>query len=151
RIPSICAFRENVEAGAVMSYGVDLVGLFRDAADVVDQIAKGANPAELPILQSSRFHLAINLKSATELGINLPVAFTALAAAVLEGDGATSSRCSAARRRGRSRRARSMGAADKMRGRNDIAAAPIQPAHRLESSCYAVALSRLGDAASGET
>jgi putative ABC transport system substrate-binding protein len=84
RIPSICAFRENVEAGTVMSYGVDLVGLFRDAADVVDQIAKGANPAELPILQSSRFHLAINLKSATALGITLPVAFTARADEVIE-------------------------------------------------------------------
>ena len=84
RIPSICAFREIVEAGAVMSYGVDLVGLFRDAADVVDQIAKGAKPAELPILQSSRFHLAINLKSATALGISLPVAFTARADEVIE-------------------------------------------------------------------
>jgi ABC-type uncharacterized transport system substrate-binding protein len=62
----IGAFREIVEAGAVMSYGIDLVGLFRDVAGVVDQIAKGANPAELPILQSSRFYLAINLKSATD-------------------------------------------------------------------------------------
>ena len=67
-----------------MSYGVDLVGLFRDAAGVVDQIAKGAKPAELPILQSSRFYLAINLKSATALGITLPVTFTARADEVLE-------------------------------------------------------------------
>ena len=81
RIPSIGAF---VEAGAVMSYGIDLVGLFRDVAGVVDQIAKGANPAELPILQSSRFYLAINLKSATALGITLPVAFTARADEVIE-------------------------------------------------------------------
>jgi putative ABC transport system substrate-binding protein len=84
RIPSICAFREIVEEGAVMSYGVDLVGLFRDVAGVVDQIAKGANPAELPILQSSRFYFAINLKSATALGITLPVAFTARADEVIE-------------------------------------------------------------------
>ena len=84
RIPSIGAFREIVEAGAVMSYGIDLVGLFRDVAGVVDQIAKGANPAELPILQSSRFYLAINLKSATALGITLPVAFTARADEVIE-------------------------------------------------------------------
>jgi putative ABC transport system substrate-binding protein len=67
-----------------MSYGVDLVGLFRDVAGVVDQIAKGGNPAELPILQSSRFYLAINLKSATALGIALPVAFTARADEVIE-------------------------------------------------------------------
>jgi putative ABC transport system substrate-binding protein len=84
RFPSIGAFREIVEAGAVMSYGVDLVGLFRDVAGVVDQIAKGANPAELPILQSSRFYLAINLKSATALGIALPIAFTARADEVIE-------------------------------------------------------------------
>jgi putative ABC transport system substrate-binding protein len=84
RIPSICAFREIVEAGALMSYGVDLVGLFRDGADVVDQIAKGAKPAELPIRQSSRFYLAINLKTATALGITLSAAFTARADEVIE-------------------------------------------------------------------
>jgi ABC transporter substrate binding protein len=54
RIPSIGAFREIVEAGGLISYGIDLVGLFRDAAGVVDQIAKGAKPAELPIVQASR-------------------------------------------------------------------------------------------------
>jgi ABC-type uncharacterized transport system substrate-binding protein len=84
RIPSICAFREIAEAGAVMSYGVDLTGLFRDAAGVVDQIAKGAKPAELPILQSSRFYLAINLKSVKALGITLPTSFTARADEVIE-------------------------------------------------------------------
>jgi putative ABC transport system substrate-binding protein len=84
RIPSISAFREIVEAGAVMSYGIDLVGLFRDVAGVVDQIAKGAKPAELPIVQSSRFYLAVNLKSATALGITLPLALTARADEVIE-------------------------------------------------------------------
>jgi putative ABC transport system substrate-binding protein len=84
RIPSIAAFREIVESGAVMSYGIDLVGLFRDLAGVVDEIAKGAKPAELPILQSSRFYLAINLKSAVALGVTLPVAFTARADEVIE-------------------------------------------------------------------
>jgi putative tryptophan/tyrosine transport system substrate-binding protein len=84
RIPSIGAFREIVEAGAVLSYGIDLVGLFRDVAGVVDQIAKGAKPAELPILQSSRFYLVVNLKSAAALGITLPVAFIARADEVIE-------------------------------------------------------------------
>jgi putative tryptophan/tyrosine transport system substrate-binding protein len=84
RIPSIAAFREIVESGAMMSYGIDLVGLFRDLAGVVDEIAKGAKPAELPILQSSRFYLAINLKSAVALGVTLPVAFTARADEVIE-------------------------------------------------------------------
>src|SRR3981081_499103 len=84
RIPAIGAFREIVEAGAVISYGIDLVGLFRDVAGVVDQIAKGANPAELPIVQASRFLLAVNLKSATALGITLPLALTARADDVIE-------------------------------------------------------------------
>jgi putative tryptophan/tyrosine transport system substrate-binding protein len=57
--------------------GRAVVGLFRDVADVVDQIAKGAKPAELPIAQSSRFYLAVNLKSAAALGITLPLALTA--------------------------------------------------------------------------
>ena len=84
RLPSIGAFREIAEAGAVMTYGTDLVGLFRDVAGVVDQVAKGAKPAELPIAQSSRFHLAVNLKSATMLGITLPLALTARADEVIE-------------------------------------------------------------------
>jgi putative ABC transport system substrate-binding protein len=84
RIPSIGAFREISEAGALMSYGVDLVGLFRDVADVVVRVIKGAKPAELPIMPSSRFYLAINLKTATALGITLTLAFTARADEVFE-------------------------------------------------------------------
>jgi putative ABC transport system substrate-binding protein len=84
RIPSIGAFREIVEAGALMSYGIDLVALFRDVAGVVDQVAKGAKPAELPIVQSSRFHLAVNLKTAATLGITLPLALTSRADEVIE-------------------------------------------------------------------
>jgi putative ABC transport system substrate-binding protein len=84
RIPSIGAFREISEAGALMSYGIDLVGLFRDVAGVVDRVIKGAKPAELPIMPSSRFYLAINLKTAMALGITLPFAFTARADEVFE-------------------------------------------------------------------
>jgi putative ABC transport system substrate-binding protein len=84
RIPSISAFRENAEAGALMSYGIDLVGLFGDIANYVDRIARGAIPAEMPIEQSSRFYLTVNLKTATLLGLTLPVAFTARANEVFE-------------------------------------------------------------------
>jgi putative ABC transport system substrate-binding protein len=84
RIPSIAAFRELAEAGALMSYGTDLIGVFGDIAVVVDQIVKGANPADLPITPSSRFHLAVNLKSASALGIALPLALTARADEVFE-------------------------------------------------------------------
>jgi putative tryptophan/tyrosine transport system substrate-binding protein len=84
RIPAIAAFRENTEAGALISYGFDLVGLFQDIAVYVHQIARGAKPSEMPIEQSLRFHMAVNLKTATSLGVYLPDAFVARANEVRE-------------------------------------------------------------------
>jgi putative ABC transport system substrate-binding protein len=84
RIPSISAFRENAEAGVLMSYGIDLVGLFGDIANYVDRIARGRIPAEMPIEQSTRFYMTVNLKTATLLGLALPVAITARANEVFE-------------------------------------------------------------------
>jgi putative tryptophan/tyrosine transport system substrate-binding protein len=84
RIPSIGAFRETAEAGALMSYGADLLGLFGDVASVVDQVAKGRKPADLPITQSTRFHLAVNLKTAKSLGLDLSPTLIARADEVIE-------------------------------------------------------------------
>jgi putative ABC transport system substrate-binding protein len=84
RIPSIVAFRENMEAGALISYGFDLMGLFYDIASYVHQIAQGAKPADMPIEQSPRFYMAVNLKTAASLGISLPDAFIARANEVIE-------------------------------------------------------------------
>ena len=84
RTPAISAFREFVEAGALMSYGVDNIGLLRDAAGYVDRIAKGAKPAELPIAQPTHFDMAVNLKTATSLGIALPPLLTLRADEVIE-------------------------------------------------------------------
>jgi len=84
RTPAIAAYRELVEAGALLSYGIDLVGLFRDAAGYVDRIAKGAKPADLPIEQPTHFDMAINLKTAASLGIALPPLLTARADEVIE-------------------------------------------------------------------
>ena len=84
RIPSISAFREVAEAGAMMSYGVDLMGLFRDIADYVDRIARGGKPAEMPIEQTTRFHLTVNLKTAAGLNVSLSDAFAARANEVFE-------------------------------------------------------------------
>jgi putative ABC transport system substrate-binding protein len=84
RIPSIGAFRENTEAGALISYGFDLIGLFQDIAVYVHQIARGAKPSEMPIEQSLRFHMAVNLKTAAWLGVSLPDAFVARANEVRE-------------------------------------------------------------------
>jgi putative ABC transport system substrate-binding protein len=82
--PAMCALRDNAEAGALMSYGVDLTGVFADIADYVDRIARGQKPADMPIEQSTRFHMAVNLKTAAALGLSLPVAFTARANEVFE-------------------------------------------------------------------
>jgi putative ABC transport system substrate-binding protein len=84
RIPSIAAFRENTEAGALISYGFDLVGLFQDIAVYVYQIARGAKPSEMPIEQSLRFQMAVNLKTAASLGVSLSDAFVARANEVRE-------------------------------------------------------------------
>jgi putative ABC transport system substrate-binding protein len=84
RIPSIAAFRENTEAGALVSYGFDLTGLFQDIAGYIHQIARGAKPSEMPIELSSRFHMAVNLKTAASLGVSLSDAFVARANDVRE-------------------------------------------------------------------
>jgi ABC-type uncharacterized transport system substrate-binding protein len=73
-----------MEAGALMSYGFDLMGLFYDIASYVHQIARGAKPSDLPIEQSPRFYMAINLKTAASLGVSLSDVFVARAHEVRE-------------------------------------------------------------------
>ncbi|MGO8868580.1 MAG: ABC transporter substrate-binding protein [Alphaproteobacteria bacterium] len=84
RTPAIAAFREFVDEGALMSYGVDNLSLLRELASYVDRIAKGAKPADLPIAQPTRFDMAINLKTAASLGRVLPPSLTARADEVIE-------------------------------------------------------------------
>jgi putative tryptophan/tyrosine transport system substrate-binding protein len=84
RIPSIAAFRENTQAGALISYGFDLMGLFYDIASFVHRIAGGAKPSDMPIEQSPRFYMAVNLKTAATLGISLSDTFIARANEVIE-------------------------------------------------------------------
>ena len=69
RIPTMHAYREDVEAGALMSYGQNLAEFYRSAATYVDRILKGARAGELPIEQPTKIHLAINLKTAKTLGL----------------------------------------------------------------------------------
>jgi len=71
RLPSMFSYREDVEAGGLMSYGQNLTDYFRRAATYVDKILKGAKPGELPIEQPTRIHLAINRKTAKALGITV--------------------------------------------------------------------------------
>jgi ABC-type uncharacterized transport system substrate-binding protein len=84
RIPSIAAFRENMEAGALISYGFDLMGLFYDIASYVHRIAGGAKPSDMPIEQSPRSYMAVNLKTAASLGISLSDVLVARANEVRE-------------------------------------------------------------------
>lgn len=70
--PSICAFREVMEAGALMSCGVNLVDVFRDLAGFVDQVARGAKAGEVPMREPSHFHIAFNLKTARALSLDVP-------------------------------------------------------------------------------
>jgi putative ABC transport system substrate-binding protein len=84
RIPSVAAFQENMEAGALISYGFDLMGLFYDIASYVQRLAAGAKPSDMPIEQSPRFYMAVNLKTAASLGISLSDVFVARANEVRE-------------------------------------------------------------------
>ena len=72
RLPTIHLWRIDPADGALMSYGSDMEGQFRSAADQVDKILRGANPADLPVEQATRFKLVINLKTAREIGLKIP-------------------------------------------------------------------------------
>ena len=72
RIPTIYPYRYFVEEGGLISYGVDVIDLFRRAADYVNRILRGASPADLPIQAPTKFELAINLKTAKALDLTIP-------------------------------------------------------------------------------
>ncbi len=72
RLPTITDFRGLPEAGGLLSYGPDLVDSYRRAASHVDKILKGANPADLPMEQPTKFDLFVNLKTARTLGLTIP-------------------------------------------------------------------------------
>jgi putative tryptophan/tyrosine transport system substrate-binding protein len=84
RLPTVHGFRELVDAGGLMSYGPNFPDLFRRAADLVDKILRGAKPADIPVEQSNKFDLVINLTTAKALGIAVPPLLLARADEVIE-------------------------------------------------------------------
>lgn len=72
RLPAMYPWRPAVEVGGLISYGADADDLYRRTAWYVDRILKGANPADLPVQQPTKFELAINLKAAKSLGVTIP-------------------------------------------------------------------------------
>jgi putative tryptophan/tyrosine transport system substrate-binding protein len=84
RVPAIHALRAATADGGLMSYGVDLADLFRQAATYADRILKGDKPADLPVQLPTKFELTINLKTAKALGLTVPNTLLVSADEVIE-------------------------------------------------------------------
>ena len=84
KLPAIYPYRHFVTAGGLLSYGVDVASLYRRAAGYVDRILKGEKPADLPVQNPTKYELAINLKTAKALSIEVPQSVLVRADEVIE-------------------------------------------------------------------
>jgi putative ABC transport system substrate-binding protein len=82
--PAVSGLKVFTGAGGLISYGAELNDLFRRSASYIDEILKGAQPADLPVEQPTKFELVINLKTAKALGLTVPPSILARADEVIE-------------------------------------------------------------------
>jgi putative ABC transport system substrate-binding protein len=84
RLPAMFILKSYVDDGGLMSYGVDVRSNFRRLAEYVAKILNGAKPADLPVEQSTKFELALNVKTAKAIGLELPTSLLLRADEVIE-------------------------------------------------------------------
>jgi putative tryptophan/tyrosine transport system substrate-binding protein len=84
RLPAVYEFPVFVREGGLISYGIDSVAQYRQAASYVDRILKGADPAQLPVQEPTKFTLVVNLKTARTLGLTIPQSLVTTADEVIE-------------------------------------------------------------------